>query len=339
MKQKARHSGFTLAEIAVVLAIIGIAMTMGLKMLTATFENSAYSETKAKQERIKLALVSFMRSNGRLPCPDTTALLANPTGVEAAACTFPPLIPALLAANRAAGSGVVPWATLGLPREAVLDGWGNYFTYRVANFVAIDPVTSITVGGVSPPLHLYNNHNWTSRIGFDIRSLTTPASAPSVPVPSYATFTIQTRLTPAALPTDEARNAVVVILSHGKNGLGARTTRPVAVAALPAAAVAPDERQTGTPGTIIFYRRAVNDVAIDAANNPGGPIDDVVAYLTPQELLQPLINEKTLKGQCQAYCDVATAGTGCTPLIPASGPQITVGNSVLLAAPITTTCP
>ena len=338
MKQKARHSGFTLAEIAVVLAIIGIAMTMGLKMLTATLENSAYSETRAKQERIKLALVSFMRSNGRLPCPDTTALLANPTGVEPAACTFPPLIPALLAANRAAGSGVVPWQTLGLPREAVLDGWGNYFTYRVANFVAIDPVITITAGGVSPPLHLYNNHNWTIRTGFDIRSLTTPVFAPTVPAPSYSTFTIQTRQTPNDALAIEARNAVAVILSHGKNGLGARTTRPVAVAALPVAAVAPDERTTGTPGTINFVRRAVNDVAIDAANNPGGPIDDVVAYLTPQDLLQPLINDKTLLGQCQAYCALPAAA--CTPQTLASGgPQITVGNSVLQLAPLSSTCP
>jgi prepilin-type N-terminal cleavage/methylation domain-containing protein len=310
MKQKARHSGFTLAEIAVVLAIIGIAMTMGLKMLTATLENSAYSETRAKQERIKLALVSFMRSNGRLPCPDTTALLANPTGVEAAACTSPPLIPVLLAANRAAGSGVVPWATLGLPREAVLDGWGNYFTYRVANFVPVVDVVSAVGAVAGPPLHPFANHNWTTAAGFDIRSLNT------VPTTGSQTFLIQTRLTPAVALTPESRNAVVVILSHGKNGLGARTTRPVAVAALPAAAVAPDERTTGTPGTITFVRRAVNDVAIDAANNPGGPTDDVVAYLTPQDLLQPLINEKTLLGQCYAYClaaNVPPPGPNCVP--------------------------
>jgi hypothetical protein len=36
-----------------------------------------------------------------------------------------------------------------------------------------------------------------------------------------------------------------------------------------------------------------------------------VAYLTPQDLLQPLINEKTLLGQCQAYC--AVPGPACNP--------------------------
>ena len=60
MKQTVKQSGFTLAEIAIVLAVIGIAATMGLKILTATLENNAISATQAKQERIKLALVSFM---------------------------------------------------------------------------------------------------------------------------------------------------------------------------------------------------------------------------------------------------------------------------------------
>ena len=352
MKQKVNHSGFTLAEIAIVLAIIGIAMTMGLKMLTATLENGAISETQAKQERIKLALVSFMRSNGRLPCPDLKPAL---DGIEAPACyvsaTATPPIPATLAANRAAGSGVVPWATLGLDRQAVLDGWGNYFTYRVANFwrlplppgVAVDPPNPFTAGGVNPPLHLYNNQNWARNDGFDIRSFTpnSAASAPTPANPRYATLTIQTRLTPAVGLTDESRTAVAVILSHGKNGLGARTTRPVAVAALPASAVAPDERNTGTPGAITFVRRAVNEVAFDATNNPGGPIDDVVAYLTPQDLLQPLINDKTLLGQCRAYCGASSAG-GCTPLQPASAGflAISVGASApLTAAPTDTNCP
>ncbi|GDX57914.1 hypothetical protein LBMAG30_20770 [Comamonadaceae bacterium] len=337
MKQKVKQSGFTLAEIAIVLAIIGIAMTMGLKMLTATLENGAISETKAKQERIKLALVSFMRSNGRLPCPDTTAAPAAPTGLETTPCTT-----AAFATNPAAGSGVVPWLTLGLAREAVLDGWNNYFTYRVANFRPIDPPTSVTTGSVSPPLHLYNNHNWTTNAGFDIRSLTpTPvASAPTPAASSYATLFVRTRVTPGAALSDEARNAVAVILSHGKNGLGARTVRAVAVAPLPTASAAADELTTGTVGSKIFVKRPINDLALDAVSNPGGPIDDLVAYLTPQDLLQPLINEKTLLGACRAYCGASAAG-GCTPLTPASGiPLISVGASAPLpAAPTSTTCP
>jgi prepilin-type N-terminal cleavage/methylation domain-containing protein len=287
MKQKVNQSGFTLAEIAIVLAIIGIAMTMGLKMLTATLENGAISDTQAKQERIRLALVSFMRTNGRLPCPDNAALPAAPTGVAVAVCTT-----AALATNPAAGSGRVPWVTLGLTRDAALDGWGNYFTYRVANFVVgVDPVLAAPAGPAQR--HLFANHNWTTNAAtpstFDIRSLT-PATAA---VAGFETFLVNTRLTPDAALTPVVQNAVAVILSHGRNGLGARTTRLVAPAPLLGAAVALDESTNGAAGAKIFVQRAPSDVAIGPAN-PGGPIDDIVTFLTPQDLLQPLVDDKTL---------------------------------------------
>ncbi|PKO86088.1 MAG: hypothetical protein CVU18_16755 [Betaproteobacteria bacterium HGW-Betaproteobacteria-12] len=51
--------GFTLVELAVVLVLIGIVTTMGLKMVTATLGNAAYSETKSKQELIKTALIGY----------------------------------------------------------------------------------------------------------------------------------------------------------------------------------------------------------------------------------------------------------------------------------------
>lgn len=280
MKKKVNQSGFTLAEIAIVLAIIGIAMTMGLKMLTATLENTAISETQTKQERIKLALVSFLRSNGRLPCPDT----AKPaTGIEVTPCN----------ASVDLGYGVPPWLTLQIPRDAVLDGWGNLFSYRVANSFA--PVLK----------------NWTSKtVGtpFNINELSTSSVA----------LIIQERDTPASVLNQITDRAVVVILSHGKNGLGALTTRGAARVPQPTVAVALDENTNGTVGARTFVRRALNDSAqtLAAGTNPGGPFDDVVAYMTPQDLLQPLINEKTLLGQCYAYCSAANApppGPNCVP--------------------------
>ena len=94
-----RPGGFTLIEMAVVIVLMGIVMTLGLRMLQATQNNAAYSQTQTKQERIKLALIAFMRTNGRLPCPDSAL---PPTGVEPAACLVN------------FGRGVLPWQTLGL---------------------------------------------------------------------------------------------------------------------------------------------------------------------------------------------------------------------------------
>jgi type II secretory pathway pseudopilin PulG len=280
-------AGFTLAEMAVVILLMGIAMSMGLKMLTANLDNTAYSETKSKQERIKIALIGFLRTNGRLPCPDNTGGVA--TGLEISPCAA---LPAL-------GYGIVPWQTLGIPRDTVQDGWGNYFTYRVAN---VNILATTPLG--APPLHVNANQNWTIKAGagaFDIRSFVSTTTGVG-----YQSLLIQNR-DPAPGPNSESRNAVVVILSHGKNGLGAKTTK----IGLRIAGAAGDELTNATPGSTTFFSRAVTENA--AAT--GGFYDDLVAYMTPQDLLQPLMTEKTLFGACAAYC---TGGgpVPCTTTVP-----------------------
>lgn len=250
--------GFTLAEMAVVVLLMGIAMSMGLKMLTANLDNTAYSETKSKQERIKNALIGFLRTNGRLPCPDNAAAVA--TGAEVSPCN----------ANATSGYGIIPWRTLGIPRDTGLDGWGNYFTYRVAN-------------GIAPVVR-----NWSSQtVGtpFDINQLAAPGTA----------LTIQELNAAGTALVTTTNQAVVVILSHGKNGYGAKTTQ-VAARNLTAGAGA-GEITNATGGSTSFVLRSVTEVA--TAFN--GAYDDLVTYMTPQDLLQPLMSEKTIKA-CPGYC-------------------------------------
>ena len=55
--------GFSLVELAVVLVLIGIVMTMGLKMVTTTLENAFYSETKAKETPNKSRLGEELKAN------------------------------------------------------------------------------------------------------------------------------------------------------------------------------------------------------------------------------------------------------------------------------------
>lgn len=168
--------GFTLAEMAVVVFIMGIAMSMGLKMTNANLDNSAYSTTKAKQERIKIALIGYLRSNGVLPCPDNIPEISK--GVAAGSCSA-----------SAQGYGVVPWQTLGLSRDAVQDGWGNLFSYRVANFREADS-KSFTPPPQTPLLK-NTNQNWTIKSGtgaFDIVSLSDATTSPG-----YQTFLIQSK--------------------------------------------------------------------------------------------------------------------------------------------------
>lgn len=256
--------GFTLVEMAIVLFLIGITMSMGLKMVTATLDNGAYSETKSKQERIKMALIGYLRTNGNLPCPDSSSNISTGLASSAVPCTASATDPA---ANN--GYGVVPWLTLGLSRDTVQDGWGNYFTYRVAN-------------GVS-------SKNWTLKTGFDINELTSPHDALTIQEPD-ATGTL----------VDTTKQAVVVILSHGKNGFGAKTVKVPSRMAITGAGTG--ETTNATTGSSTFVRRPV------AAD---GAYDDVVAYMTPQDLLQPLVTEGTLKA-CIAYCPPPPSTSNCT---------------------------
>jgi prepilin-type N-terminal cleavage/methylation domain-containing protein len=243
-----RAAGFTLVEMAVVVTLMAIVLTMGLRLLSATRDSAAWSETKVKQERIKGALLAYLRTNGRLPCPNSVAPW---DGAEDTPCLVN------------AGRGIVPWQALGLSMGDVQDGWSNFFTYRVANRT---PATS---------------SNWTLTAGataFTLGELGTPLTA----------FTLRERDAAGVLGAAVVPNPVVMIISHGKNGAGARTVRGTV---LPAP-TGVDELANATVASTSFVSRTPTEVA--AAT--GGAFDDVVASMSPRDLLQPLVDDKTLKG-------------------------------------------
>lgn len=123
MSASRRHSrGFSLVEMAVALLIVGLVLG-GLLGTVGTLEKRQRSAgTEAQLEEIHDALVAFAVANRRLPCPaspatpDTVAGAGLENAPTATGCT-------------GGASGVVPWATLGLPAS---DAWGRRFTYRVS---------------------------------------------------------------------------------------------------------------------------------------------------------------------------------------------------------------
>ncbi|MEN9376977.1 MAG: hypothetical protein RL710_2134 [Pseudomonadota bacterium] len=284
-----RAAGFTLVEMAVVVTLMAIVLTMGLRLLSATRDSAAWSETKVKQERIKGALLAYLRTNGRLPCPNSVAPW---DGAEDTPCLVN------------AGRGIVPWQALGLSIGDVQDGWSNFFSYRVANRT---PATS---------------SNWTLTAGataFTLGELGTPLTA----------FTLRERDAAGVLGAAVVPNPVVMIISHGKNGAGARTVRGTV---LPAP-TGVDELANATVASTSFVSRTPTEVAAAF----GGLFDDVVASMSPRDLLQPLVDDKTLKGSTpafyreQALQQVALAS--CTPPIPAPSlvaVQPSVGNSAIV---------
>jgi prepilin-type N-terminal cleavage/methylation domain-containing protein len=122
-----RPHGFTLVELAVVLAIFGLLLGIMVIPLGTQVDQQRYAEAQRQLNAVHEALLGFAIANGRLPCPANPAVAS---GVAGAGTENKP------GAACAVGEGVLPWATLGVPE---LDPWGLRLTYRVALNFADDP--------------------------------------------------------------------------------------------------------------------------------------------------------------------------------------------------------
>lgn len=218
-----RGRGFTLVELAVALAVIGLLLGMLIVPLNAQVDQQRIADTQKQLNLIHEAILGFAVTNGRLPCPATpgTASTAAGAGLEnkpGAACGLT--------------EGVVPWAALALPET---DAWGRRFTYRVTPALADDPA-----GGLQASFGLADNGN-----------ITVKATAGGV---------------------DIATNVAAVIVSHGKNGLGAFQTTGVQLAG-----AATDELENANAdGTFV-------------AKLPEPTFDDLVTWVSPNVLKSRLV--------------------------------------------------
>lgn len=148
-----RQSGFTLAELAVVLVIVSLLLGGLLVPLSAQVDVRNTNDTRKAMAEIREALLGFAVVNSRLPCPapPTTASGANGAGLE-----VPPIPTGCIEV-----AGVLPWATLGVDET---DAWGRRYSYRVTrafthpvpptnNGFSLSSVSDITVlssaGGVA----------------------------------------------------------------------------------------------------------------------------------------------------------------------------------------------
>lgn len=152
-KYRQLQRGFSLVELAIVLAIVALLLGSLLPTISSQMEQQRRNETRKQMDEIKEALIGYAVINGALPCPTTTSDPANANyGIADANCS----------AN-AAADGYLPWKTLGVgetdawgsKRSSAGSPWIGYWRYRVdRNFVTTFNLSS---GFPADKLSIVNN--------------------------------------------------------------------------------------------------------------------------------------------------------------------------------------
>ena len=245
---------FTLVEMAVVLAIIGFLLAMGMYTLSAQQEQRAREETQRRLEAAREALLGYAVANGRLPCPAA----GGATGVEAdpggGACTT--------------YNGFLPAITLGFqPVDSggyAVDAWNNPIRYAVAQ-----NLYTTSCAGTSATPHFTSKTNLKQN-GMSCQPRTDDLliCKSSVPGPGPGTCGAAGNILTNNNPSG---TVVAVIFSTGKN----YALAPTQAAAL--AAGKNDEAQN-LDGDVVFISHTPTPEGTPAAN--GGEFDDMVVWIS-----------------------------------------------------------
>ncbi len=205
----AKQHGFTLAEVAVVVLIVGLLLGGLLGTYSTQIDLSRTAETKKALETARDALIGFAAANGRLPCPATSTSNGVEVGNVAGVATVG--VGGVCQVSFAAGGGqpglgFVPAATLALtPTDSqgyLIDSWGSRIRYAVTNSGSSEFTTQ---GQIRTKLTDLDPNTPSP----DLRICTTSSSLIS-PGGSSATC--------SGASTTLTTSAVAVIFSTGKNG-------------------------------------------------------------------------------------------------------------------------
>lgn len=155
-----RRSGFSLLEMAVVVAIISVVVALGVNLGSNAVRGADRMSTQEKLATIQKALDFYAQRTGYLPCPANILETprANPTTFGAEARTIPTgcvtsgtgasggmvltsgatdcTTPSV---NSGAYIGMVPVRAIGLPDSYAVDAWDNKIRYAVSRCLTSDP--------------------------------------------------------------------------------------------------------------------------------------------------------------------------------------------------------
>jgi prepilin-type N-terminal cleavage/methylation domain-containing protein len=252
-----RQRGFSLVEMAVVLAIVGLLLAGAMYTLSAQMEQRSREETQRRLEQAREALLGFAVANGRLPCPASGAT----TGVEAD-------LPVGSGTCTNAYNGFLPAITLGYQpvdeQGFALDAWNNRIRYAVATTI------NSCVGAAPATPHFTSKTNLKQN-GMSCQpgandllicqsSVTAPAPAPGSCGPAGNALT----------NSNPSGTVVAVVFSTGKNYALATTAAAATAAGKPVEAANLDNNS-------VFISHTPTPADMPAAG--GGEFDDMVIWI------------------------------------------------------------
>lgn len=261
---RAAGRGFSLVELAVVMAIVAFLLGGMIFTLSAQVEQRNFEETRRRIDQARELILAFAITNGRLPCPARTAATAAPLTVPgdevvttATGCIGDAITDYYGGTNGTTILGLLPARAIGYQQVDsagfAVDAWGNRLRYAVANLM--------TPSATCPTPHFVNTAN--------LKANGISCQPNDLLICKSATGITATTCGGAANQIMAQSLVAAVIYSTGKNGSGA-------AGGIDEAANLNGDRMfvyhTPTPGT--------------AAN---GEFDDQFAWITVGELYGKLI--------------------------------------------------
>lgn len=128
--RKPNNSGFSLIEISIFLLVVAVMAGAALNFGNNQQGFARFKQTTDKLDVIQKALATYVRINGRLPCPAKGDLARTNASFGVEDCTTT-IVPIGTAADPDILVGILPAVTLGISTEFVTDGWERRYTYAV----------------------------------------------------------------------------------------------------------------------------------------------------------------------------------------------------------------
>ena len=270
LRRSEENSGFSLVEIAVVLVIISVLITIVAVPLATQLEQQRTVETNKQLETIKEAIIGFALARGRLPCASLLVDKGNEVVNETTGVC-------------GAYSGFLPAVTLGIsPIDSdgfAVDAWGlaqNRIRYAVMD-ITTNPATTPVFAEcpATAVAHVLTKRDGMKSVSMSCLSKYSETTLPTPP-PPRTLITVCPQTPAASAPycagSMLTNTAPFVVISLGKNAA--------------TGGVGTDETyNAGTAGgglVFVSHTRAVAGAA-------GGEFDDLVTWTSLNTLFARMV--------------------------------------------------